>query len=101
MFLNIDGGRSRIYSYGTPQGAIMSCTFLSKSFLGFVASPEVGPEIKAIASTAKQKVDNQVGRQRVGPTCGFVASPEVGPEATIGTLWTRYHYIQVSSQEKL
>jgi hypothetical protein len=42
--------------------------------------------MKAIASTAKQKVDNRVGRRRVGPTCGFVASPDVDSEATVSTL---------------
>jgi hypothetical protein len=57
--------------------------------------------MKAIASTAKQKVDNRVGRQRVGPTCGFIASPEVGPGATVGTVQTGYPYIQASSQDKL
>jgi hypothetical protein len=57
--------------------------------------------MKAIASTAKQKVDNRVGRRRVGPTCGFIASPEVGPGATVGTVQTGYPYIQASSQDKL
>jgi hypothetical protein len=42
--------------------------------------------MKAIASTAKQKVDNRAGRQIVGPTCGFVASPEVGLGAIVDTL---------------
>jgi hypothetical protein len=57
--------------------------------------------MKAIASTAKQKVDNRAGRRRVGPTCGFVASPEVGPGATVGTLQTGYPFIRASSQDKL
>jgi hypothetical protein len=42
--------------------------------------------MKAIASTAKQKIDNRAASRRVGPTCGFIASPEVGPGATVGTL---------------
>jgi hypothetical protein len=49
--------------------------------------------MKAITSTAKQKVDNRAGRQRVGPTCVFVASLEVGPGATVGALQTGYLYI--------
>jgi hypothetical protein len=57
--------------------------------------------MKAIASTAKLKVDNRAERQRVSPTYGFVASPEMGPGATIGTLHTMYPYIQASSQDKL
>jgi hypothetical protein len=57
--------------------------------------------MKAIASTAKQKIDNRAGRRRVGPTYRSVASPEVGLGATIGTLQTEYPYIQVSSQDKL
>jgi hypothetical protein len=77
----------------------MSSTFLSKSFLGPCTTKDV--EMKAIASTAKLKVDNRAGRQRVSPTCGFVASPEMGPGATVGTLQTMYPYIQASSQDKL
>jgi hypothetical protein len=57
--------------------------------------------MKAITSTVKQKIDNQAGRLRVGPTYGFVASLGVGPWATVGTLQTEYTYIQVSSQDKL
>jgi hypothetical protein len=57
--------------------------------------------MKAIASTVNQKVDNRVGRRRVGPTYEFVASPQVGLGATIGTLQIGYPYIQASSQDKL
>jgi hypothetical protein len=57
--------------------------------------------MKAITSTAKQKVDNRAGHRRVGPTCRLVASPEVGPGATVGILQTGYSYIQASSQDKL
>jgi hypothetical protein len=57
--------------------------------------------MKAIVLTAKQKVDNQARRRRVGPTCGFVASPVVGSGTTVGTLQTGYLYIQASSQDKL
>jgi hypothetical protein len=51
----------------------MSSTYLSKSFFGPSTTKDV--EMKAIASTVKQKVDNQARRRRVGPTCRFVASP--------------------------
>jgi hypothetical protein len=57
--------------------------------------------MKAIALTAKQKVDKRAGRRRVSPTCGFVASPEVGSGVTVGTLQTGYSYIHASSQDKL
>jgi hypothetical protein len=57
--------------------------------------------MKAITSTVKQKVDNQAGRRRVGPTYGSVASLGVGLGATVGTLQTEYTYIQASSQDKL
>jgi hypothetical protein len=53
--------------------------------------------MKAITSTAKQKVDNRAGRRIVGPTCRFVPSSEVGPRATVGTLHIGYPYIQASS----
>jgi hypothetical protein len=42
--------------------------------------------MKAIDSTAKQKIDNRAGHRRVGPTYGFAASPEVGLGATVDTL---------------
>jgi hypothetical protein len=36
----------------------------------------------------------------IGPTYEFVASPEVGPRASVGTLKTGYHCIQVLNQDK-
>jgi hypothetical protein len=99
MFLSVDGERSRISHSDTSQGATMSSPFLSKNFSGPCTTKDM--EMKAIASTAKQNIDNQVGRRRVGPTYGFVASPEVGLGATVDTLWTKYPYIKASSQDKL
>jgi hypothetical protein len=69
----------------------MSSMFLSKSFFGPCAGKDL--EMKDIASSAKQKVDNRLEHRRVGPICWFVASPEVGPGASVGTLQTGYPYI--------
>jgi hypothetical protein len=81
--LQLGGSRSQTSSNAS-QGATMSSVFLSKSFLGPCTAKDL--EMKAIISTAKQKVDNRAGRRRVGTTCGFVASLMVGPGATVGTL---------------
>jgi hypothetical protein len=70
----------------------MSSTFVSKSyFLAPYTAKDV--EMKAIASTVKQTVDNRAGHRRDGLTSGFVASPEVDPRATIGTLQIGYPFI--------
>jgi hypothetical protein len=70
----------------------MSSMFFTKFFfLGPCTTKDV--EMKTIASTAKQKIDNRAGRRRFGPTCRFVASPEVGLRTTVSTLQTEYPYI--------
>jgi hypothetical protein len=54
-------GSSRSQTSGNAsQGGTMSITLLSKSFSGFFITKDV--KMKAIASTAKQKVDNRAGR---------------------------------------
>jgi hypothetical protein len=79
------GGSHSQTTGNASKGATMSSTFLSQRFF-FCPCTTKDMEMKAIASTAKQKVDNRVGRRRVGPTCGFVASPDVDSEATVSTL---------------
>jgi hypothetical protein len=74
LFLSVDGGHSRTSSSEPPGSAI---------------------EYRV------KRLDNQVGRRKIGPTCGFATSHEVGPGASVDTLKTRYPRIHALSQDKL
>jgi hypothetical protein len=76
-FSSIDGGRSRICSFGTSRGG--HCLPLQQP--------------------KKFRKDTR-GKRYVGLTYGFAASPEVGPGATVSILQTRYPHVQALSQDK-